>query len=281
MSKKRKDPAFLLYSKDWIVGTAGMDRHVKGVYIDLLAFQHQRGGLPNTPDGLAKLLGMSVVDFMQAWDEGELSTKFVEKDGKFYNEFLNDVVSERSAKGLTNAIIGAWSRVITNANLSDEDREYCKKQFKVSIFVNESSETLTIAITNWLAKCLTARQASLGDANANTVLNTIKDSAENFLEPESPKKFLEDNAGTTLEQLGMKSNLGDGFEFALTQWSLRCIQDGYKFNPNDKAEDVRRLSAGLEKWLNSWLKNEENRKAAKNYKPEQPKLTFKRIIPQQ
>lgn len=116
--------------------------------------------------------------------------------------------------------------------------------------------------------------------NKNTVLNTDKESIENLIEPESPRVFLEQRAFTRLDAIGSKSGLAEGFEFALMQWNLSCIEKGFKFDPNDEAGDIRKLLAGLEKWLNSWLKNEENRKSAKNYKPEQQKPTFKRITQQ-
>ena len=46
-TKKEKDPAFLFYSQDWIVGTIFMTMEEKGVYITLLAHQHQKGYLTN------------------------------------------------------------------------------------------------------------------------------------------------------------------------------------------------------------------------------------------
>lgn len=45
--KKQKDPAFLFYSQDFIVGTIFMTKEEIGVYILLLAHQHQKGYLTN------------------------------------------------------------------------------------------------------------------------------------------------------------------------------------------------------------------------------------------
>jgi uncharacterized protein YdaU (DUF1376 family) len=44
MSAKKKDPAFLMYSRDFLAGTMGMSTHEIGQYILLLCLQHQSGG---------------------------------------------------------------------------------------------------------------------------------------------------------------------------------------------------------------------------------------------
>lgn len=70
-----KDPAFLLYSKDWLEGTAGLSPGEKGIYIDLLCHQHQKKSLPAEPHKLAKLCGISVEEFWQHWPG--IKSKFV------------------------------------------------------------------------------------------------------------------------------------------------------------------------------------------------------------
>ena len=60
---KEKDPAFLFYSKDWIEGTAELMPDEKGVFVDLLAHQHQKKGLPTDVNRLARLVGLSFEEF--------------------------------------------------------------------------------------------------------------------------------------------------------------------------------------------------------------------------
>ena len=50
-----KDPAFLFYPSDWIVGTAFMSYDQKGKYIDLLCLQHQHG--PLSAEQMLKICG--------------------------------------------------------------------------------------------------------------------------------------------------------------------------------------------------------------------------------
>jgi len=66
-----KDPAFLFYSKDWIEGTAELSPEAKGVYIDLLCYQHQRGDLPTESVKLRRLVRMGEEEFKKAWQEIE------------------------------------------------------------------------------------------------------------------------------------------------------------------------------------------------------------------
>lgn len=76
----------------------------------------------------------------------------------------------------------------------------------------------------------------------------------------APADFLKDKIPTDLEQLHMKAkgtnpDLEDGeFELCLTQWSLKCISDGWNYS-SDEMDDLKRLRAGFEKWLNSWIRN--------------------------
>jgi len=65
---KTKDPAFLMYSKDWLEGTAEYMPDEKGVYIDLLCHQHQKGSLPCDKIRLARMTGLSVEQFSKIWE---------------------------------------------------------------------------------------------------------------------------------------------------------------------------------------------------------------------
>jgi len=43
-----KDPAFLFYYQDWLVGTYFLNRKEKGAYMDLLCYQADKGYLTTT-----------------------------------------------------------------------------------------------------------------------------------------------------------------------------------------------------------------------------------------
>jgi hypothetical protein len=87
--KKEKDPCFLFYSQDWIMGTYTMTQAQKGSYVDLLALQHQ--GVAITDDTVKKTCENKRKDI------DVVLTKFVRgKDGLYYNEKLKKVMEERA-----------------------------------------------------------------------------------------------------------------------------------------------------------------------------------------
>lgn len=82
-----KDPAFLFYSQDFIVGTNTMPFLERGQYITILCQMHQQGRL--SEETIRFLVG-SVSD--------KLKSKFlIDDDGKWYNERLELEIEKRKA----------------------------------------------------------------------------------------------------------------------------------------------------------------------------------------
>lgn len=75
-----KDPAFLFYYQDWLVGTYFLNRREKGAYMDLLCYQADKGVL--TLQTIKEILNG---DF-ECWQK--LKEKFIEEGGIFYNKRL-------------------------------------------------------------------------------------------------------------------------------------------------------------------------------------------------
>ncbi len=98
-----KDPAVLLYTQDFIVGTITMTYEQKGKYIYLLCLQHQKGKL--TDKDLKLVLDDTDVDVFQ---------KFIkDADGYYYNIRLKEEADKRkkytesrrnNRKGKTNEV---------------------------------------------------------------------------------------------------------------------------------------------------------------------------------
>lgn len=84
-----KDPAFLFYSSDFLTGTALMCNEEVGIYIKLLCYQHQHGGLIDRESFDALTHGYRIV-----------KTKFIECEDGFYNFRLMDEMARRSKKSL-------------------------------------------------------------------------------------------------------------------------------------------------------------------------------------
>jgi hypothetical protein len=83
--KKGKDPAFMMYSGDFLSGTFTMNYEQRGKYITLMCIQHQKGYLTNA-------------DMKSVLNEEDylLAEKFYKADdGNWYNQKMTDVINER------------------------------------------------------------------------------------------------------------------------------------------------------------------------------------------
>lgn len=162
-----KDPAFLFYSKDWIEGTAEYMPEEKGVYIDLLCFQHQRGGIPNDIERLAKMVGLSIERFQKIWDV--ISNHFEpngEPNGdRLVNRKLNEVMTERSERSKVNTITGTFASILRQGNFDKKKYNYLKSNFKVENFINIPKENITERLTEWLTECLKSIEDGNEDGN--------------------------------------------------------------------------------------------------------------------
>lgn len=84
-----KDPAFLFYTSDFLVGTITMSHEQVGKYIRLLCIQHQKG----------KLTLQDLEHFGSAKDSVILE-KFVCEDGSYYNTRLKEESDKRKKHSL-------------------------------------------------------------------------------------------------------------------------------------------------------------------------------------
>lgn len=179
-----KDPAFLMYSKDWLEGTAEMLPEEKGVYIDLLCYQHQRGDLPNDIKRLARLVRLSEDEFNKIWEI--ISTKFERMDNRLVNRKLNEVMTERLNKGKRNAIIGKFASLLKNANLNKKEYNLIKSEFNLVKFERMDNQKASERLTEWFNLCL----KRIKDENANA--NEDKDENINdIVLPFDSEKFKE------------------------------------------------------------------------------------------
>lgn len=157
-----KDPAFLFYPKDWLQGTAKLMPEEKGIYIDLLAHQHQDGDLPNNTKRLSRIVGLSESEFLPIWEC--IKDKFVETDNnRLVNRKLTELMTERLDKGLKNKIIGTLASVFRLSTAPYDLKFQAKKTFDYSEFLEVEQPKLTETITEWFHK----RLKSIGNANGN------------------------------------------------------------------------------------------------------------------
>lgn len=106
MANKDKDPALMFYTKDWLEGTADLSADEKGVYIDLICYQHQRGFLPTDTKRLARLVRLSVEEFTKIWEI--LHAKFTLSDTPSGTVYVN----KRVAKEIANRTLSALRKSV-------------------------------------------------------------------------------------------------------------------------------------------------------------------------
>lgn len=80
-----KDPAFLFYSTDFLMGVSDLTMEERGKYITLLCLQHQKGPLSEKAIGLA--VGSISADLRKKFD--------VDGDGNLFNQRLLDEATKR------------------------------------------------------------------------------------------------------------------------------------------------------------------------------------------
>lgn len=165
-----KDPAFLFYSKDWLQGTSQMMPEEKGVYIDLLAHQHQDGDLPTDIKRLSRIVGLSEAEFLPLWSTIKIKFQLT-SDNRLVNRKLMNITSERSTKSIRNTITGTFASMIRLSGHNDNIKDELKKSFRIDDFLSIPKENLTERLTDWLS----LRLKSIANANGNAIGNGNKE----------------------------------------------------------------------------------------------------------
>lgn len=217
-----KDPAFMFYSKNWIEGTADLFPEEKGVYIDLLCHQHQRGSLPNDTRRLARLVGLSQDEFEKIWKN--ISCKFIANGEAIANQTLKRVMEERADKGENNAIIGTFAQISKKSAATFQQKEIIKKQFYFKQFKGIEREKLSERLTEWYSE----RYASLVDVNVNVDVTEDVNTDENTFLKKSEKTFLNGKEKRHRYQDGIEKAFIDVFSEA---FKIDYVQS--KFDPDN------------------------------------------------
>jgi uncharacterized protein YdaU (DUF1376 family) len=124
-----KDPAFLFYPGDWMLGTMTMTRHEKGCYMDLLMAQFNSG--PLTLNQITNLLGA---------DKGiwaTLSCKFKQTEaGLWFNERLE--LEKERRKSYTDSRSKNRKKTYDNSYDKTHDKHMSKHMESVNENENEN-----------------------------------------------------------------------------------------------------------------------------------------------
>jgi hypothetical protein len=184
-----KDPAFLMYSKDWLTDTAEYMPDEKGVYIDLLCYQHQNKGLPTNTERLAKMVGVSHEQFLKIWDA--ISHHFDQMDNRLVNRKLKGIMTERETKSLINTITGTFAGLLRLGNFSAKQYKYLKDSFKADEFVKYPKNEISKRLTEWITERLDSWLKSIGNEDETYIELLNKVLAENNFDlPEGFKDLI-------------------------------------------------------------------------------------------
>lgn len=225
---KKKDPAFLFYSKDWLEGTAEMTPEEKGVYIDLLSHQHQKGSIPSDPKRIARMVGLPEIDFLRIWDG--LKTKFVDHPGdRMVNRKLTEIITERSTKGSTNRLTSRFAVLLRG--VSPQIREILKSEFKVAHFLPFPTEEGTERLTEWF----NSRLPFLEDANNIYSIVDHKGVKNNFPKVEDFNGLPEIKIGSAKQLIQITQKINVSEADIMGMWEVFKVQalTGKKFYPNE------------------------------------------------
>jgi uncharacterized protein YdaU (DUF1376 family) len=114
-----KDPAVLLWTKDFLVGTMTMTNEQRGKYITLLCLQHQNQYLTD-----------AVMKSILNEEDIQVAEKFIKEDGKWYNLKMKEETIRRKA--------------YTENRLKNFSK---KKDMKVDINSHMENHTGTVTVT--------------------------------------------------------------------------------------------------------------------------------------
>jgi uncharacterized protein YdaU (DUF1376 family) len=117
-----KDPAFLFYPGDFLMGTMYMSDAQIGIYVKLLCSQHQHGGI------IDKVCFNSL-----AGENNLIRSKFIECEEGFYNERLAEEMGKRNKK---------------SNNLSDAAKEVWENRKKAKNTIVSKNDTIVLQLHN-------------------------------------------------------------------------------------------------------------------------------------
>ena len=219
-TKKTKDPAFLFYSADFLVGTLMMSDAEVGQYVRLLCLQHQKGDLSESD--VLKICGGKL--------NKKILTKFVKtKNGNYFNERLRNESKKRE-------------------NFRKKMKKNAEKRWSGNI--DEQSVSMQVHMQKDMQL-----QCNYENENENINDNKNKKNGENFLNDELIQKPILDQFNRlSMERFissVMKSNaVSDEHKRTFINWHCQYStrQKKYIFQVRGFDRENRNMGSILRKW---------------------------------
>ena len=215
MEKKGKDPAFLFYPNDFIMGTIFYSDEQVGMYIRALAIAHTKGG-KLTEKEIKKII-----------TDDEILLKFeISEDGLYYNERLLNEIQSRKKKNKTAVLNGSkggnpnFKKGLPNPyyddkdNLKDKPIDNLKDNQKINIALEDEDEDI------------------------NKDLNELKDITKD--------KDIKDSIVIIIDYLNLKANTNYRHTTSKTKDLIKArLNEGYKLEDFQHVIDIK-----VDEWLN-------------------------------
>lgn len=122
----------------------------KGVYIDLLAYQHHHGKLPPDTNKLSRMVSLPVDEFNEIWES--IQPHFIGLNGGIVNLKLHKIIEERSMGAKKKRISGAFANYLKIAELDKETSIQLKKAFSVNDFLEFTDDGMFEEVKYWCDK---------------------------------------------------------------------------------------------------------------------------------
>lgn len=185
-----KSPAFLLYYKDFLADTAAWEAYEVGWAIRLLCHQARHGYIPADEEKMATIAGVkfSQYDKFRVSLRDTLRQYFSEMpSGNLHHEHTTKILQDQQKKTATKSILGHLANYIKYKNITLQQKNWLKKGFKDTDFLEFSEEERKEKIYTHLNQKLKQHETlsvSLSDTlyKADVNVNSIK--KEKVLTPE-------------------------------------------------------------------------------------------------
>ena len=159
-----KDPAFMLYSQDFLVGVSDLTMEERGQYITMLCLQHQKGHL--TEKNISISVGKVSEDVLSKFEKDE--------NGAYYNSTLEKIIDKRDAYSQSrseNGSKGGRPKKAYGKHMESIQKPYAKA-YKKHI-ENENENINEIIYNYWNSKGIIAH-IKITDDMIKAIENALK-----------------------------------------------------------------------------------------------------------
>ena len=170
-----KDPALMLYTRDFYEGTRTMTPEERACYLDLLIYQHNKGIIPDDPTRLSLYCSGCSVEVVQS----VLNQKFNHLVDGWSNHRLADEMKKRSTSQPKKLAASVFAGLISKRKLKKGQKEELKSRFEIEKHITEENgeikddEAIKASVRFWFNTIVNQEFNQMVDQKVNQ--NTIED----------------------------------------------------------------------------------------------------------